>query len=145
MHSAPGIFFRLWPSIMATPPLALRSLFICHSGRVGLKEFHREDNRPRFGAHGNEAWRKEMYNVTVNAPAPLSGSMDVDEFMAFMETRPKGEHWDLIEGVAVMMAPASHAHQRIALNLCVLLNGAFAAQGLDLTAIFNAGVRSPGV
>jgi Uma2 family endonuclease len=70
--------------------------------------------------------------------------MDVDEFMAFMETRPKGEHWDLIDGVAVMMAPASHAHQQIALNLCILLRSAFAAQGLDLRAIFNTGVRSPG-
>jgi len=83
--------------------------------------------------------------MTVNAPAPLSGSMDVDEFMAFMETRPKGEHWDLIEGVAVMMAPASYAHQRIARNLCELLNGAFAARRLDLFAYFDVGVRSPGV
>jgi Uma2 family endonuclease len=83
--------------------------------------------------------------MTVNAPAPMSGTMDVDEFMAFMQTRPKGEHWDLIEGVAVMMAPASYAHQQIALNLCNLLNGAFAAQALDLRAVFNVGVRSPGV
>jgi Uma2 family endonuclease len=82
--------------------------------------------------------------MTVNASAPVSGTMDVDEFMAFMQTRPKGEHWDLIDGVAVMMAPASQAHQQIALNLCILLRGAFAAQGLDLRAIFNVGVRSPG-
>src|SRR5579864_7177873 len=82
--------------------------------------------------------------MTVNAPAPSSGTMDVDEFMAFMQTRPKGEHWDLIDGVAVMMAPASQAHQQIALNLCILLREAFAAQGLDLRAIFNLGVRSPG-
>jgi hypothetical protein len=47
-----------------------------------------------------------MNEMTVNAPASLSGTMDVDQFMAFMETRPKGEHWDLINGVAVMMAPA---------------------------------------
>ncbi len=84
--------------------------------------------------------------MTVNAPAPaLSGTMDVDEFMAFLETRPKGERWDLIEGVAVMMAPASYADQRIAYNLCNLLNSAFAAQRLDLFAYFDAGVRSPGV
>jgi hypothetical protein len=38
-----------------------------------------------------------MNDMTVNAPASLFGTMDVDEFMAFMETRPKGEHWDLIE------------------------------------------------
>jgi Uma2 family endonuclease len=84
-----------------------------------------------------------MNDMTVNAPAP--GTMDVDEFMAFMETRPKGEHWDLIDGVAVMMAPASYAHQQIAFNFCVFLNAAFAAQGLDLRAFINVGVRSPGV
>ncbi|HLK81719.1 MAG TPA: Uma2 family endonuclease [Xanthobacteraceae bacterium] len=83
--------------------------------------------------------------MTVNAPAPLSGSMDVDEFMAFMQTRPKGEHWDLIEGVAVMMAPASYAHQRIVANFCNLLNAAFAARHLDLYAYFDVGVRNPGV
>ena len=84
--------------------------------------------------------------MNVNTPAqPLSGNMDVDEFMAFLETRPKGEHWDLIEGVAVMMAPASYAHQRIAYNLCNLLNSAFAAQHRDLIAYFDVGVRTPGV
>jgi len=82
--------------------------------------------------------------MNVNAPA-LSGTMDVDEFMAFVQTRPKGERWDLIEGVAVMMAPASYAHQRITYNLCNLLNSAFAARHLDLFAYFDAGVRSPGV
>ncbi len=82
--------------------------------------------------------------MNVNAPS-LSGTMDVDEFMDFVQTRPKGERWDLIEGVAVMMAPASYAHQRITRNLCELLNSAFAAKRLDLFAYFDAGVRSPGV
>jgi hypothetical protein len=59
---------------------------------VALKEFRREDNRP----FAPRWWggRKEIREMTVNASAPLSGTMDVDEFMAFMETRPKGEHWD---------------------------------------------------
>src|SRR5260221_14615241 len=84
--------------------------------------------------------------MNVNTPAqPSSGTMDVDEFMAFLETRPDNEHWELIEGVAVMMAPPSYAHQRIVRNLCELLNGAFAARGVDLFAYFDAGVRSPGV
>jgi Uma2 family endonuclease len=84
--------------------------------------------------------------MNVNVPAqPFSGTMDVDEFMAYLETRPDGEHWELIEGVAVMMAPASYAHQRIVRNLCELLNGAFAAGHLDLFAYFDAGVRNPGV
>jgi Uma2 family endonuclease len=84
--------------------------------------------------------------MNLNTPAPpLSGTMDVDEFMAFLETRPDEEHWELIEGVAVMMAPPSYAHQRIVWNLCELLNSAFTAQHLDLFAYFDAGVRSPGV
>jgi Uma2 family endonuclease len=88
---------------------------------------------------------KEIDEMTANAPAPLSGTMDVDQFMAFMETRPKGEHWDLIEGVAVRMAPASNLHQRVASNFRDLLNAAFAAQGVDLYAFGDVGVRSPGV
>jgi Uma2 family endonuclease len=71
--------------------------------------------------------------------------MDVDEFMAFLETRPDNERWELIEGVAVMMAPPSYARQRIASNLCSLLNNAFDAQRLDLFAYQRAGVRNPGV
>ena len=42
--------------------------------------------------------------MNVNAPArPVAGAMDLDEFMAFYDTRPKGEHWELIEGLAVTM------------------------------------------
>jgi Uma2 family endonuclease len=84
--------------------------------------------------------------MNIEAPArTYPGTMDVDEFMAFLETRPDNERWDLIEGVAVMMAPASYAHQRITYNLCRLLNDALAARRLDLFAYFDAGVRSPGV
>jgi len=77
-------------------------------------------------------------------PRPPSGTMDVDEFMAFLETRSHHERWELIEGVAVMMAPPSYAHQRIAANLCNVLNSAFAAQRLDLFAYQQAAVRNPG-
>src|SRR5437868_9631917 len=94
----------------------------------------------------NNCLAKETCKMNLNAPEqPLSGTMDVDEFMAFLETRPDGERWDLIEGVAVMMAPPSYAHQRIAYNLCSLLNSAFTTQRLDLFAYFDAGVRNPGV
>ena len=84
--------------------------------------------------------------MTVNAPPrPLSGAMDVDEFMAFLETRAKEERWHLIEGNAVMMAPPSLAHQRIAQNFCELLNRAFAAQRSDLYAYHEIAIRLPGV
>jgi Uma2 family endonuclease len=88
---------------------------------------------------------KEMNEMTVNAPASLSGTMNVDQFMAFMETRPKGEHWDLIGGVAVMMASPGLVHQRVASNFRDLLNAAFAAKDLDLYAFGEIGVRIPGV
>jgi Uma2 family endonuclease len=84
--------------------------------------------------------------MAVNAPArAYSGSMDVDEFMAFLETRPKEERWHLIEGIAVMTAPPSLAHQRIALNLCDLLNRVFAMQSRDLFAYHAIAIRLPGV
>jgi Uma2 family endonuclease len=79
------------------------------------------------------------------ATQAFAGTMDVDEFMAFLETRPDEERWELIEGVAVMMAPPSYAHQRIASNLCAFLNDAFAMQRLDLFAYQRAGVRNPGL
>jgi Uma2 family endonuclease len=88
---------------------------------------------------------KEIDDMTVNAAAPLSGTMDVDEFMAFMETRPKEEHWDLIDGVAVMMSPATDVHQRVAYNFCRLLDDAITARRLKLIACLELGVRNPGV
>jgi len=75
--------------------------------------------------------------MNVNTPAqPSSGTMDVDEFMAFLETRPDNERWDLIEGVAVMMAPPSYAHQRITRNFCELLNSAFSSRASICSPIF---------
>jgi Uma2 family endonuclease len=88
----------------------------------------------------------ETCDMTMNAPAlPYSGTMDVDEFMLFLDTRPKEERWHLIEGTAVRMAPPTLAHQRIAWNLCELLNRAFAAQRLDLFAYHRIAIRLPGV
>ena len=85
-------------------------------------------------------------DMTVNAPArPRSGTMDIDEFMGFLEMRPKEERWHLIEGIAVMMAPPSLGHQQIAFNLCDLLNRAFRECGRPLLAYHEIAVRLPGV
>ena len=84
--------------------------------------------------------------MNVNAPARhYPGTMDVNEFMGFLEMRPKEERWHLIEGFAVMMAPPSLAHQRIALNLCELLNREFVAQRRDLYAYHEIAIRLPDV
>jgi Uma2 family endonuclease len=71
--------------------------------------------------------------------------MDIEEFMGFLKSRPKEERWHLIEGIAVMMAPPSMAHQRIALNLCEVLNRAFAEQHRDLYVYHEIAIRLPGV
>src|SRR5260370_7371798 len=97
----------------------------------------------RAACQGNPAYRisgastlsnclaQEMCEMNLNTPAPpLSGTMDVDEFMGFLETRPDKERWDLIEGIAVMMASPNHAHQRISSNLSYLLNTPFSPRQL---------------
>ena len=71
--------------------------------------------------------------------------MDLDEFTALLETRPKEERWHLIEGVAVRMAPRSFAHARSASNLCEVLNGALAAQNSELFAYPRVAIRLPGL
>ena len=75
----------------------------------------------------------------------LSRTMDVDEFMAFLEMRPGQERWDLIDGVTLMMAPASYAHRRIAYNLGELLNAGFRMRKIDLFAYVGTSIRLPGV
>src|SRR4051812_12885686 len=40
--------------------------------------------------------------------------LSVAEFRGWAESRPENEHWELIDGVPVMMAPPTHDHQPIA-------------------------------
>lgn len=65
----------------------------------------------------------------------------VESFRAWLDSRPENEHWELIEGVAMMMAPPSRRHQRIMLNLINLLNAALAAHDPSLEAIPAIGVN----
>ena len=68
-----------------------------------------------------------------------------DQFLDFYMTRPDGERWQLVDGLAMMMTPPNRLHQRIAANLERLLNGALEASRPDLFAYGNVGVRIPGV
>jgi len=50
-----------------------------------------------------------------------------EEFLAFYESRPDEERWELFDGWPEMMNPPELPHQRIVRNLTVLLaNAAFA-------------------
>jgi Uma2 family endonuclease len=69
--------------------------------------------------------------------APLS----IETFRAWLESRPDEEHWELIGGVIMMMAPASRAHQRIASNLERLLNDALEAHRPELAAYQRVGLN----
>ena len=66
--------------------------------------------------------------------------MSIELFRAFYASRPDEEHWQLIDGVAVMMTPPTPAHQRIASNLESLLNDALESHAPDLVAYQGLGV-----
>lgn len=76
-------------------------------------------------------------------------------FLAFLETRPDHERWELIDGEAVMQASASLRHQMIVLNIAGLINSALEAQNspwfalpggmVDLTAATPGNMYIPDV
>ncbi|MFI5013289.1 MAG: Uma2 family endonuclease [Hyphomicrobiales bacterium] len=49
--------------------------------------------------------------------AHIDDPMTVEEFLAFTETRPDEEKWELIEGEPIMNATPAHLHQIIVGNL----------------------------
>jgi Uma2 family endonuclease len=75
------------------------------------------------------------------ASAPLRARMSVGLFRSFVQGRPDEEHWELIDGVAMMMAPATRAHQRIGSNLERLLNDALESHSPTLVAYQRLGVN----
>jgi Uma2 family endonuclease len=60
---------------------------------------------------------------------------------SFIEDRSREEHWELIDGVAMMMAPPTRTHQRIARNLERLLLDALERHNPALTAFQAIGVN----
>jgi Uma2 family endonuclease len=68
-----------------------------------------------------------------------------DQFLAFYSGRPDGERWQLVDGLAMMMVPASLPHQKISKNLLLLLESALARSRPELEAFYEIGVRVPDV
>ena len=80
---------------------------------------------------------------------PLSvrtdGKFTVEEYLAFIESRPDDERWQLIDGVALMMPPPTVPHQIIAGNLASALNVLFRRQRRRLIAVQEVGLTVPNV
>ena len=70
-------------------------------------------------------------------PAPMT----VAEFLAFTDTRPDEEKWELIEGEPILNATPSDFHQQIVSNLIFFLGLAERQQERSWKAIPGIGVR----
>jgi len=75
---------------------------------------------------------------TARQHAPI---LSVASFRAWLASRPDEEHWELIEGVPMMMAPPNRRHRRIASNLENLLNAALKGHDPRLAAYRDIGVN----
>lgn len=79
--------------------------------------------------------------MTVQHPRPASPKMTADSFMEMIESRPREERWQLIDGEPfLMMSPPTIVHQRISLNLALLLNDALYVQRPSLFALIEVGL-----
>jgi Uma2 family endonuclease len=67
--------------------------------------------------------------------------LSVASFRTWLLSRPDEEHWELIEGVPMMMASPNRRHQRIAFNLEELLNTALKRHNPWFTAYHDIGVN----
>jgi len=67
--------------------------------------------------------------------------LSVASFRVWLTSRPDEEHWELIEGVPMMMAPPNRRHQRIVSNLESLLNAALKRHDPRLAAYQAIGVN----
>jgi Uma2 family endonuclease len=74
----------------------------------------------------------------VRQHAPM---LSVASFRAWLPSRPNEEHWELIEGVPMMMTPPNRRHQRIASNVETLLNTALKRHNPVLAAYHDIGVN----
>ena len=77
----------------------------------------------------------------VGALRQSSPMLSVASFRTWLTSRPDEEHWELIEGVPMMMTPPNRRHQRIASNLESLLNAALRRRDPTFVAYHDIGVN----
>ncbi len=82
--------------------------------------------------------------MTVIHAEQLSSQFTVEEYLAFIATRPDEERWQLIDGVAMMMPPPTKVHQRIGSNIAFALNTHFQTHRPEYYAYQEVGLIVPG-
>jgi Uma2 family endonuclease len=80
-------------------------------------------------------------NQRENGMAGVSAPLSIKAFRTWLDSRPDGEHWELIAGVPMMMAPATRDHQRIGSNLERLLIDALETHRPSLIAYQRVGLN----
>ena len=78
-------------------------------------------------------------------PAKLAeiDQMTIGEFLAFTDSRPDGEKWELIEGVPTMSPSPTDWHQRVVLNIAAALDAAKILTGASWMPLLGIGTRVP--
>ena len=71
--------------------------------------------------------------------------LSVEDYLAFIATRPDEERWQLIDGVAMMMPPPTLRHQTVARNLAFELQFHFRSSSLAFSALLEVGLIVPDV
>jgi Uma2 family endonuclease len=69
--------------------------------------------------------------------------LTIEEFLAFTDTRPDGERWELIEGVAVMNPSPVDYHQIVVANIVAFLITHKERSGAGWFAMPGVGTRVP--
>jgi Uma2 family endonuclease len=77
----------------------------------------------------------------VGVPTIKTGPMTVEEYLAFTQTRPDNEKWELIDGEPIFNASPSNLHQAILFNLAVLLGSIQRQQPQSWEASPGIGVK----
>jgi Uma2 family endonuclease len=69
--------------------------------------------------------------------------LTIEEFLAFTETRPEGERWELIEGVAVLNPSPVDYHQIVVGNILALLLRIKSEKNAAWLPLIGTGTRVP--
>jgi Uma2 family endonuclease len=81
--------------------------------------------------------------MTVRPKLTPEQQLTIEEFLAFTETRPDGERWELIEGVAIMNPSPVDYHQIVVANIVTYLMTQKRDTGASWLPLLGVGTRVP--